>query len=243
MPEQSLELYDALAPYYREYSQKKNKYIKSVDEFILSKIPRNCNTLLDVGAGDGIRGMRIADGKKIKYTVLCDPSAEMIKMCSRLNPTELWHLPAEDLPESEKKFDVILCLWNVLGHLENSEKRIKSLCAMSKLLSDTGIIFLDVNNRHNASSYGKMSVLKRVVIDFFCPDETRGDASYEWKFGEKSFPGMGHLFTPREMKKIIKKSNLTIARRVCIHYESGRLSNNPFSGQLVYLLKKWKNSI
>lgn len=228
------DIYDTLAPHYREYSEKKSAYLEAVNQYIVDRIPPNAQSLLDVGAGDGIRGMAIARQKGIGYTVLCDLSSEMAARCKNLYPSEVWQAPAEELPVTNRRFDVILCLWNVLGHLDDRRARIKALTGMGRLLSDAGMLFFDVNNRHNAVAYGRCEVFKRRVLDCLWPDERRGDATFDWDIGDKIFPAMGHLFTPKEIEGIIRESGLQIKERVAVDYSNGEISKVPYNGQLLY---------
>lgn len=238
MSQNSNEIYNALAPYYREYSEKKAEYINSVNKYIIDNIPDDAASLLDIGAGDGIRGMYIAEQKKIKYVTLCEPSKEMIARCKELHTSRLWQHAAEDLPECNEKFDVIICLWNVLGHLSHRQARIKALKGINRLLADTGVFFFDVNNRHNASAYGWLNIIGRIFIDFVSPDESRGDATFEWKIGNIIFPAKGHLFTPAEIESLIRESGLKIKKRITVDYSTGKQSKSLLKGQLLYQLGK-----
>ena len=205
---------------------------------MLEHMPGDAGSLLDVGAGDGVRAMGLARAGGVRRVVLCDSSAEMAARCRALAPAEVWELPVEALPAAGGPFDVICCLWNVLGHLENGDARSAALSRMKELLSGRGAIFFDVNNRHNAAAYGWLRVAGRVVVDFLDPDERRGDASYEWRIGEKSFPAMGHLFTPREIGRIIAAAGLVVRKRLAIDYETGARSDSPLRGQLVFMIGK-----
>lgn len=236
MSEASTNIYDALAPHYREYSKRKAAYLAAVDRFILEGVPRGAASLLDVGAGDGVRGMALAQQLQIRSTVLCDNSAEMIARCRALGPSEVWQTAAENLPDTKLRFDVITCLWNVLGHIQSRPERIRALTKMGGLLTDRGRIFFDVNNRHNAAAYGWIKVFGRIVIDTFHPDEHRGDASFDWKIGDHVFPSMGHLFTPREIEGIVRESGLRVLERIAIDYANGNISRSPILGHMVYLV-------
>lgn len=238
MSHSTANIYDAIAPHYREYAEKKSAYLSAVDRFILGNIPQGAGSLLDVGAGDGVRGMAIARQKGIAYTVLCDLSSEMVARCQELKPTEVWQAAAEALPETNLRFDVITCLWNVLGHVASRANRIKSLQRMGNLLAENGVIFFDVNNRHNASAYGVFNVLGRVMLDTILPNEKRGDASFDWKVNEQVFPAMGHLFTPCEIEGIIHAVGLRVIDRVSVDYTTGKFSRSPYRGQLLYLVCK-----
>jgi SAM-dependent methyltransferase len=230
--------YDALAPHYREYAARKSTYLEAVDALILAHTPVPSTSLLDVGAGDGLRGLSLARRMGATRTVLADQSAEMAALCRTRGVDEVWHCAAQDLRASSGQFDIILCLWNVLGHIPDPSARIQALRRMAELLSPTGRLFIDVNNRHNAASYGHLRVLGRRAIDALFPDYRRGDASFEWHVGGKIFPTTGHLFTPAEIASIISDCELKIIKRIAVDYGSGIGSHNPFNGQLLFILGK-----
>jgi len=229
------EIYDALAPYYREYSAKKSAYLDAVDRFVIENIPAGAKSLLDVGAGDGIRGMDIARRRGIGKVVLSDPSSEMIARCRQLGSDDIWQCAVESLPETTLRFDVILCLWNVLGHLAGRDVRVQALLRIRQLLAPGGAIFFDVNNRHNASGYGLFEVARRKLIDAVAFDERRGDATFNWNVGGRFFPAMGHLFTPAEIKGIVEESGLRIDKSVAVHYTTGKISRSSMRGQLLFM--------
>jgi 2-polyprenyl-3-methyl-5-hydroxy-6-metoxy-1,4-benzoquinol methylase len=232
----AVDLYDAFAPYYREYSQTKSSYLAAVEKYVIEHIPEGATSLLDVGAGDGVRGMIVAKERKMRRVVLAEPSREMAERCRKLQASEVWQLSAEDLPSTGTCFDTILCLWNVLGHIETRGRRLKALRAMQGLLSERGRIFIDVNNRHNAAAYGSLKVLGRRLIDSIRPDERRGDATFDWKIGDAVLTSMGHLFTPAEVETLFKSSGLKTEDRVSVDYASGSISKSVLKGQLLYTL-------
>jgi 2-polyprenyl-3-methyl-5-hydroxy-6-metoxy-1,4-benzoquinol methylase len=232
----SSDIYDAMAPHYREYSARKIAYLSAVDRFVIEHAPRNPATLLDVGAGDGVRGKALAAELGARTTVLADASREMIARCKLLEVSDCWLCEAQNLPQTDLRFDVILCLWNVLGHLPDRASRVAALRGMRALLSPGGAVFFDVNNRQNARNYGRWRVMGRVLLDAIAPDDRRGDETFEWKVGEQTFPAMGHLFTPSEIGSIIEDSGLKVVERVAVDYASGELSSSPWAGQLLYHL-------
>jgi hypothetical protein len=138
---------------------------------------------------------------------------------------------------NESAFDAITVLWNVFGHMANSEIRLKTLQGMATKLKPDGVVMLDVNNRHNQLSYGRWNVLKRRIIDAIAFDETRGDAHYEWKIGDKSFPASGHLFTPHEIERLYMRAGFYGVERWSVNYATGAVSASPFNGQLFYVLR------
>lgn len=229
------DIYDALAPHYREYAEKRSAYLAAVDRFVLENVPAGAASLLDAGAGDGVRGMALASEAGIPRVVLCDPSAGMAERCRSLRPAAVWQCPLESIPDVAERFDVILCLWNVLGHVDSGELRLRALRRLKDLLAGNGVILFDVNNRHNASAYGWPRVLGRMIMDAIAPDERRGDASFEWHIGGRSYPAMGHLFVPAEIERLIGEAGLAVKARLAIDYATGARSSWPLKGQLVFM--------
>jgi 2-polyprenyl-3-methyl-5-hydroxy-6-metoxy-1,4-benzoquinol methylase len=228
--------YDALAPHYREYASTRSAYLDAVDRFVAERVPAGSVSLLDVGAGDGIRAMAIARAQGISEVILCEPSSEMAKRCQMLGPSQVWEFPAETIPDTNLRFDVITCLWNVLGHLEGSAARLRALCRIRALIRPHGRLFIDVNNRHNAAAYGWLRVLGRIVLDAVSPDERRGDAQFDWQIAGRLFPAMGHLFTPAEARGLFERTGFRLLEWTAIDYANGKRSRSPFMGQLVYML-------
>ena len=228
------DIYDALAAHYREYSEKRAPYLRAVEAFVARRAPAGAQSLLDVGAGDGVRGAALAQGLGMTRLVLAEPSEKMAELCAKQHGAVVWRTTAEALPLDQGRFDVILCLWNVLGHMPGRRARVAGLRRLAALLAPGGRLFLDVNNRHNAASYGWGKVAWRVVVDAVKPDERRGDSSFEWEIDGRRIPAMGHLFTPAEMDGLLRAGGLRTVRRVCVDYATGAESENRFSGQLVY---------
>src|SRR5215469_12811932 len=167
--------YDRLAGHYRTLTQKREHYLLAVDREIVKRIPAGSRSLLDVGAGDGSRALRIGSQAGIENVVLVEPSQNM----RGLNPAsvETWRIRAEDLDpgSTARKFDVITCLWNVIGHVPGTERRTRALFGMQRLLSQRGRLFLDVTHRYNMRSYGTLLTAARWVHDTVVRRETNGD--------------------------------------------------------------------
>ena len=233
-------IYDHLAPSYREYAEGKRAYIDGVDKFIRQRVEDKIKSYLDVGSGDGVRAMKIAGELNIENEniVLMDSSLEMVERCKEKNPAQVWHMDTGKSSEKTEKFDLVTCLWNVLGHIDLREKRVEALGNMKNLLSDDGFIFFDVNNRHNAPAYGRLKVLGRVIIDKIMFDEKRGDASFMWNINGVEIPAKGHLFVPSEMLSIIRESGLKVVDYATVNYATGKISKSFFGGQMVFKLSK-----
>ena len=232
----TLRAYDAIAPLYAEYSGKYRDYLEAVDRLVIERLKPGMR-LLDLGSGDGRRLKKITDHHGLTDVVSVEPSSEMAVLCRRTTGFVVHPLfgdALDQLPESG--FDAITALWNVFGHMPTRASRLATLRHLRAKLAPGGLVLLDVNNRHNARSYGRFEVLKRRVIDALAFDERRGDAHYEWKIGDQSFPASGHLFTPAEMAGLFGDAGLRIEERCAVDYRTGRVSDSPFEGQLFFRL-------
>lgn len=232
----TLEAYDAIAPAYSEYSGNRKPYLDAVDELVISRLSPDMR-LLDIGAGDGRRLLKIKEHAGLKDIVAAEPSSGMAQICRERAGIEVFEVCAEDIDKLDiGLFDAITALWNVFGHIGNNELRVTALRNLASFLKPEGVLMLDVNNRHNANAYGAAKVIGRVFIDFLNFDERRGDASYEWKIGDQIFHGSGHLFTPAEIEGLFRKAGLHIQERLSLNYSTGKVSTSKYCGQLFYKL-------
>lgn len=232
----TLEAYDAIAPLYAEYSAKYRDYLDAVDQLVIRSL-RPGMRLLDIGSGDGRRIKKIAGHLGLTGVVCVEPSGEMARLCRQgtgFTVHELFGHQLDELPDTQ--FDAVTALWNVFGHMPDSSARLQTLRHIRAKLAPGGIVLLDVNNRHNRRSYGRFNVWRRRLIDMLAFDERRGDARFEWKIGERSFPASGHLFTPAEMEELFKKAGFKPAERCSVDYRTGTVSTSPFDGQLFFHL-------
>jgi SAM-dependent methyltransferase len=234
----TLKAYDAIAPVYAEYSQKYQRYLAAIEALVCARL-KPSTRLLDVGCGDGRRLNTICAQAGVRDVVAVEPSAQMAALARNANGFTVYETFADKVGElNEAPFDAITALWNVFGHMPGSDVRAAALAAMLSKLKPGGIMMLDVNNRHNQLAYGRWNVFKRRIVDALAFDETRGDAYFEWKIGDQSFPASGHLFTPAEMEGLFERAGLTVMERYSVHYATGAVSASAHNGQLFYVLSR-----
>lgn len=235
--------YDRVAPFFSDISQRRKRYLHGIDQLTLARVPRGGRSLLDVGAGDGKRALRIAHSAGLRDVVLLEPSAEMIKGCA--NHAEIWRFRAEDL-ESDNlpseagdwNFDVITCLWNVLGHIRPAETRVRVLRRLGRLLSQQGRLFLDVHHRYNVCSYGRFRTASRFLHDQLWPGESNGDVTVMWSFGDFHCRTHGHVFTDREVRRVAAEADLAVSERVVVDYDTGEVKRRAWEGNLFYVFRR-----
>jgi 2-polyprenyl-3-methyl-5-hydroxy-6-metoxy-1,4-benzoquinol methylase len=225
--------YDALAGSYHSLVESKSRYLRKIEDLVISHIS-GAQSLLDVGAGDGSRTLRIAESARITRVVLVEPSARMRSRCQQ--EVEYWPCRAAQIPENAPKFDVITCLWNVLGHLPNQEERVFVLSRLRSSLAPAGAIFLDVNHRYNVAAYGATRTLLRMAYDLAFPSEKNGDVIVSWRVGDRSIRTHGHVFTRGELNNLFCGSGLTIRKKWVVNYHSGERQKSPLFGNLLYQL-------
>lgn len=230
--------YAKLAPHYSELCSKRERYLRAVEREIVARIPANAASLLDIGAGDGIRTKRIADASGIRRVVMVEPSAEMSRRQG--NSLENWKLRAEDLRPAEicERFDVITCLWNVLGHVQGTEKRFHALRTIDQLLSPDGIFFLDITNRYNVRSYSVRRTAARFLRDHLLPSDENGDVLADWNVNGNRICTYGHVFTHREVQRLAAGADLQIVERIAIDYDDGALRQFSWQGNLLYVFRR-----
>jgi len=230
--------YDRLAPYYSHFSKRRAAYLQTAEEQIAARIPAGAKSLLDIGAGDGSRAKRIASVAGISRVVLLEPSA---KMSSEMPAGyELWRKRAEDLDASEitERFDVITCLWNVLGHIQGFDMRVRALSAAAQFLSPRGVLFVDVIHRYNMRSYGVTMTVARWLRDRISPSDNNGDVRARWSTADGEISTYGHVFTDREVRRLADAAGLRFAQRIGIDYETGQIRHASWSGNLLYVFRR-----
>jgi 2-polyprenyl-3-methyl-5-hydroxy-6-metoxy-1,4-benzoquinol methylase len=136
------------------------------------------------------------------------------------------------------RFDVITCLWNVLGHIRSCENRVRSMRAMRDLLAPEGKCFIDVNHRYNLRSYGVIPTLARFIRDSVFYKETNADVLAKWSIGAESISTHGRVFTDHEIRQLARAAGLTVEERIVVDYDSGKIRRFGFAGNLLYVFRR-----
>jgi SAM-dependent methyltransferase len=226
--------YDALAPYYKAISAARSPYLEAVER-IVSTYARGAGSLLDIGAGDAMRTCVIAESAGISRIVAVEPSAAMRAQC--MQEVQFWECSAAELPETDLEFDLIICLWNVLGHVRTTEERLLTLARARKLLGPGGMMFVDVNHRYNAVVHGWVRTMWHMLYDFFSWSDTNGDVVVSWKIGSLPICTHGHLFTQKELKILFRSAGLSVRDEWVLNYRTGETCKSPLHGSLLYRLE------
>lgn len=225
--------YDRIAPIYGSLAEQRRNYLNAIERLVAAGIPPDSRSLLDVGAGDGSRARRIAQPCGIRKIVLLEPAEAMR---SAGGDGEFVTIRAEDLHQMKTCFDVILCLWNVLGHIFPSAARSDVLRHFARLLAPGGRAFIDVNHRYNARHYGALSTSLRFLRDQVSWSEENGDVQVSWSINGERCATMGHVFTQKEMESLCRAAGLNIERKFVVDYATGQERRRAIEGHLLYVL-------
>ena len=227
--------YDRIAPVFARLAEQRRPYLNRIDQLVLSEMPPGSRSLLDVGSGDGARARQIARARGITELVLLEPSLAM----QGHSPAgaEVWTMRAEELGSVQASFDVITCLWNVVGHIFPASARMEVLRQFARLLSPQGIVFVDVNHRYNARHYGRMQTALRFLRDRMSWDEKNGDVMVTWNVGETPCTTLGHVFTDKEFRSLSLAAGLTIEKTFVVDYATGEQQRWSWGGNLLYVLR------
>ena len=229
--------YDKLASSYKNISESKKDYLQAINTLIIPYL--NNKEVLDLGSGDGERIVSIYNETDIKRLTCLEPSNEMFKILSKYTFLEAIKKSAQvNIKELENKFDVVTALWNVFGHINSIENLEKSLTNIRGYLREEGRLIIDVNNRVNANSYGTLVAIYRLIIDAFYFRRKRGDVRTKWNINGEEVIGYGHIFSPYEIKSLLKSFGFKIEDVIFVNYNNGNLSTNMFNGQMFIVSKK-----
>ncbi|MGC9946171.1 MAG: methyltransferase domain-containing protein [Bryobacteraceae bacterium] len=228
--------YDRIAPVYARLANQRRAYLEAVERLVVAETPPGSRSLLDVGAGDGARAARIAAAAGLPDLNLLEPSESMRSRCPA--QCAIWAMRAEDLHCRQGSFDIVTCLWNVLGHIFPAAARIDVLRQFARLVSPPGKIFIDVNHRYNARHYGILATAIRCLRDRVSPAGSHGDVRVVWDIEGQRCATTGHVFTHAEFTALSRAAGLSIENRFVIDYASGELRRRSFAGNLLYVLRR-----
>lgn len=229
-----VEAYDRLAPAYARVAQRRAAYLEGIERLIGAGVAPGSRSLLDVGAGPGVRSVRIAQAAGLHEVTLLEPSAAMRSGYSAT--AAVWPIRAEELGSRQGRFDVVTCLWNVLGHVFPAAARAEVLRHFARLGAPGGCIFVDVNHRYNARHYGAWRTAGRWLRDRLAPAGANGDVQVRWDIEGCACATGGHVFTHSEFRRLVTAAGLRIERRFIVDYETGRECRHPWQGHLLYRL-------
>lgn len=222
--------YDNLSKTYDQISEKRKKYLDSIDQEILIFLRSiNVSSILDVGLGDGRRSNKYIKtlnfSEKNFYGL--EPSLKMYLKALN-NFKEINNIFNKNIEsyETNKKFNVIMCLWNVIGHVSNLEIFIKKI---SKLSGNNGYFIFDFNNIFNIQTYGIYNFVSNLLLSSF-------KNKFSYKIMNENNDTVVNYYNPRYISKILSLNNFQIIKKIHINYQSGAIGNF-LNGQILLICR------
>lgn len=228
----SKEYYDSIANSYSEQSNKRLSYLNAVDDLVVDKMKSYSNlNYLDIGSGDGRRALKIARKLNLSKLSLLDDSTGMLKLLDD-NKVTIHKVSFFDFIINEK-YDLITCLWNVLGHFPTKKHRLEFFSKVEKLLSKNGILLFDVNNRYNIYYYGFENVMNNLVND-----RSNNEDTGWFPLRNENNATKVYIHNPFDIGEYLKNTSLKLIDTLFVNYETGKLEKTFFEGQLFYIIGK-----
>ena len=222
--------YDKLSNSYKDKYKTRYSYIESVNNKICDFFkPINQTNILDIGVGDGERAFNLISRlgiSKSNYYGL-EPSKKMYQKAKKnLLNDNLFNLSLENF-ENNMKFDYILSLWNVIGHINDLDIFFSKI---SKLIKKNGYIIFDFNNIFNIKEYGMVNYFKNKILSIFI-------SKFKFNLTYSNNTTQVNFYTKSFIKKILKKNNFKIQDMHFINYQNGIIENSAYKGQVVMICK------
>lgn len=232
----SVQFYDRLAEQYGTVKEERSGYIKAINSLVIQAIERNKNGLfpeniLDIGCGDGKRGLEIARAVGCKLESV-DSSPFMVNQASK-NGVNARTLDIQDL-KSDQEYDTILMLWNVLGHVDgNRTTALKNVCSA---LSQNGLLAIDVNNLLNAAQYGTENA-QRNALAIANNLSGSGDFVAERTVSGSKISTSTHIFHKQEIIGLLESAGFEIDQLSFVNYSDGSITDES-DGQIFIVARK-----
>ncbi len=176
-------------------------------EFLINKYSNKDDNILDLGCGNGRFYKAFKD--KVNYTGV-DASEKLIEIAKEKYPEATFKVDdALKLSFEDNTFDSIYS-FAVFHHFPSKEIRKEFLKEAKRVLKPDGNLIITVWNlldnkkgRKLLLKYSLQKLIGKTKLGF-------KDIYYPWKRGDKEVKRYYHVFTKRELKKLLKEEGFKI---------------------------------
>lgn len=237
--------FDILSEQYDKTSLKRKKYNDSINEIVKQFIDGDkYYCILDVGCGTGTRARELLKTLDHYEYYGCDISTKMIAKATQNGLSNISYGDVTNLQYENGKFDIVLCLFNVLGYLHHESDILKALSELSRVVKDDGVIFIDVMNQQHVGEklqYKKryFSHLITTIKSYMFFGKPYGQL-FKLSIDNKQLEGYVRGFRAKEIKRLVSKANLEIIKSHIVGYDSGQIHSDIKKGQIFLALMKRK---
>jgi SAM-dependent methyltransferase len=236
----SVKFYDTLSVIYDAELEKRAPWVGRVEALIAGWAKaRGAKSLIDFGAGNGRRALRLAQAAQLQ-AVAIDVSPGMIDEARRLgvegHVVDIASAAFDPGQFGGRTFDLVICTWNVLGHVEGAANRLQAVRNMKSVMAPGGAIVLDVNNRYNAAHYGWPAVLKNMVRDLLRPAKAGDFIANRKDPAGATMHTFVHVFSRGELHALCRAAGLKPVEEHYLDYDTGQ-SRTRWSGQMCFRIE------
>ncbi len=216
------EAYDRISEKYDQIRRQPWKdLIKFIEE---NQFLADCGILLDLACGNGRHTNLLADACGLSIGL--ELSGELLKIAKsnyKTHNTCFINADALYLPFRDRSFSNIIYI-AAIHHLSNTTHREKSLLELKRVLNPTGKAIITAWRRFQ-EEFIIIFLIDLLFLNFKMRGLEFGDIFIPWHGQDKKVIAnrFYHLFTMREMKKILNKSKLKILE---CKYFSGKTGVN-----------------
>lgn len=233
----SVQFYDHLSKQYETVKEERSKYLAMINNLAIQAIDPTKDEsgdglILDIGCGDGKRGLEIAKAAGCGLLAI-DSSPSMVELALK-NGVRAENIDIQDL-DVEHEYSSVLMLWNVLGHVDGSQ-RIDALQKVHDALSQNGSLILDVNNMLNGAQYGRENA-DRNALAIASNIPNSGDFVTQRTVGEVTISTNTHIFHKQEVIDLLEKVGFEIDQITFIDYSDGSVTDEN-NGQIFIVARK-----
>jgi len=210
-----MEEYRKISSRYSVLKKKPWKDFQSYISYLKTKFQLpSSGILIDIGSGNG-RNLELFKDQDLQM-VASDLSLELLQTMIPL-PSHKIYIANNDmrfLPIKHNSADFVICIATI-HHLENEKEVIKALEEIASILKQNGLIILSCWRRWKPDTIHKM-LLDLVRLPY------KKLVQKSWRHGDIFLPWLNekreiiakryyHLFTKKELIRVINKSNLKIS--------------------------------
>lgn len=223
--------YNQLTSCYEDITEKRIDYLNAVDDLILERLHAMSEvSLVDIGAGNGKRTRKLVNEIDLKKLLLIEPSISFVdQLYNIFNSKDVFHGDLRNYGKESGQFNIALCLWNVLAHVDNPLVFLK---AIHSLLQKEGTLIFDVNNRFNIKEYG----IKNVIINLLKNSIFKNSGSFTLNTNE--IKTKVYIYSLAEITALLNEAGFEINFVKFINYKTGEVEKSQWSGQIFLECKK-----
>ena len=223
--------YNQVTSFYDDISEKKIEYLNAIDHLILESLHEmNEVCLVDIGAGNGKRTNNLLKKIDIKKLLLIEPSIAFVEQLNKtFNPKDVFHGDVVDYKKKPGEFNLALCLWNVIAHVDNPKTFLKAIHA---LLQPGGTLIFDINNRFNIKEYG----IKNVFINLVKNNFLANPGSFTLNTNE--IKTKVYIYNLAEITALLNETGFNINVVKFVNYKTGNIEKSQWAGQIFLVCKK-----